>query len=322
MLRITPPRPTTAHSSANDMIVAVTARPERQEVQFRITYDGPEVQAGRMEIKDLAPAMLSMAQLLEHTAQVLNGTASGLRVEISADFKSGSFGYEVVALADIGKQIADSIDIRTVLEVLGIGSAGGLLGLVKWLRGRKVAAAVPANIDSTEVRTTDGDSIVVQKGTYIAFNNSTIRVDLSGVIEPLRNEGITEFRVGRGDVAEAVVYQEEVEFFEPLPPSGKVLQDKTTTEIVQVVGLFFYGRKKWRLRMPDGSPFAAELDRDFMKRVESHDVTFGAGDALEVEMHSVVRIDGQKLSAERDIIRVIRHIPAAKQLDLLDPPPS
>lgn len=306
------------------MIVAMTAlsrpEPSQYEVQFRVSYDGPEVQAGRMEIRDLAPAMLSMAQLIEHSAQVLHGTNASIRVEIKADFRQGSFSFAVVALTEIGRQIAESVDIDAVLKAIGIAGTG-LFGLLKWLRGRKVREVVRTDSDNVSVVTEDGDTMTVSNSTVLIFNNSQVRVDASGVVEPLRKDGITEFRAGRGDVAEVTVTTDDARSFDSPPPAAEqVLQDKVASEIVAVAGLSFEGGRKWRLRLADGTPFTSELDAAFMRRVGTHDVVFGAGDLLEIELRTVTFHDGTHLRATREVIRVVRHIPAPKQLDLLEPP--
>ena len=43
------------------------------EAKFVVAYDGPAVADGDMEVADLAPALLHLAQLLEAAAKVVDG---------------------------------------------------------------------------------------------------------------------------------------------------------------------------------------------------------------------------------------------------------
>ena len=59
---------------------------------FSIAYDGPALFDGTMDVRDLAPALLSMHQLLDGACTALYGDNQKIRVSVSA---TGQGSFEV-----------------------------------------------------------------------------------------------------------------------------------------------------------------------------------------------------------------------------------
>lgn len=301
-------------------------------VQFTVTYDGPALVDGRMDARTLGAAMLDMAKLLESSMAVTNGTNAAINVEIVADFKGGSFSFKVVTAAleaAIASNLLHTVRMGDLLAFIGLTGGGGLIGLIKWLRGRKIdkveKVEPQSNVHGDNLRITAGDdTTIVQGGTFLLFNNSTVRVNLDGVVAPLRCDGITDFRSGY-DRPEVMVGKEEVEYFDPPIPDGALMQDKTEEhEIVQLVDPSFDPNHKWRFKLADGTVFFSHIDDAFKRQVFEQDVRFGYGDALIVTLHTrVLRDPSGTLRATREIVRVEDHLKPGQvtgQLNLLDHP--
>jgi hypothetical protein len=240
-------------------------------------------------------------------------------VEVAADFRRGSFSYEAVAVLAMAGSVG--FDINTVLAVIGI-NGGGLIGFLKWLRGRPVTSIQPIGGDEYSVTTNDGHSTIINGGTVNLYQNSSVRYALSQAVEPLKHEGITEFRAGRGRRAEIAVSSDEVSFFDVPVPGQELLQDKVSREFVEIVGLSFNPDNVWRFRTADGTTFTSLVshDRDFWRQIEQREIVFADGDVLEVDLHlRVTRASGPgPLRGEREIVKVIRHIPPTSQTDLTE----
>lgn len=62
---------------------------------FRITYDGPALDSHEMDVRDLAPSLLAVADLCEAAGQAIYGRSSKMAVNVRASFRTGSFGVDL-----------------------------------------------------------------------------------------------------------------------------------------------------------------------------------------------------------------------------------
>jgi hypothetical protein len=287
------------------------------EISFVVTYDGPGIVRGQMDPHALGPALLALAEFVDASASLTYGAGYTVSTRISANFRRGSFAFLVLAQTPdqipAGLGLLHAFTSKEFFEVLGLTGGGGLIALIRMLRGKKPLEVVPTGGDRVRVTAQNGETTIVHAQTVHLYQNSTVRATIEGVVAPLKEEGITQFRSGEENGPESVVEDPEVSFFEPPPPAGETLQDKVSTEIIQVISLNFQEGRKWHFRMPDQSTFNSPLDSNFATRVLRHEVVFGAGDALEVELRTIVtRDDTGRIRAEREITKVIRLIPAPK----------
>lgn len=70
---------------------------ETNDMKFRIVYDGPALETHEMNVRDLAPALLSLSDALEEAGKTLYGNKTVVSVKVNASFKAGSFGIDLVA---------------------------------------------------------------------------------------------------------------------------------------------------------------------------------------------------------------------------------
>jgi hypothetical protein len=289
-------------------------------VRTRITFDGPEVAAGFMDARALGESMQALADYIDAAGTLTYGAGTSVTHEIEADFARGSFTFTLFAVApEVHTGILDmvrSLTTKEFLEAIGLIGGGGVIGLLRLLKGKKAVEVQPVAGNNVQVTTGDGSPVIVNNHTYNVYNNTIVREALDGVMSPLKREGVTEFRAGQDDGPVIAVPQAEIGYFEPPPaPAGETLQNKVATEFVQVESLVFAAGKKWRFRAADGSTFQSAIDPEYTKKVLRHEEVFGHGDALEVEVRNVVtRDETGRLHSQRDIVKVLNKIPA-KQAD-------
>src|ERR1700710_1861288 len=107
------------------------SNPER----FHVVYDGPALTEHRMDVRDLAPALVAFADLFTAANKEVNGDAADVRVQVNASFKAGSFGIDLVATQHLLSQIRDIFsgsgataicNAYTIMGLVGLAGGGGL----------------------------------------------------------------------------------------------------------------------------------------------------------------------------------------------------
>jgi len=295
-------------------------QPREPAVRLVVGYDGPALATGRMDVRVLAGAMASVAQLVDDATRITYGMDAGIRVEVSGNFRRGSFSYQIIATVIAG---LTPEQIRNVLEWLGlISTATGLtvVGVLKWLRGRKVEAK------------RDGDNVVLTAGNQtnvvnlqvaqLVLNHS-VRMGFEGITQPFEQVGIDVLRTSEREGAPTteISKQERKSFIAP-PPLAEALHDGESVAVLQVVSPVFRVGNKWQFAYPGEAPFFAPiLDKGFMFKFERREEGFLFGDLVRVRLRTVItRTEAGTLSTSREILEILEKIEPAKQTDLFSPP--
>lgn len=297
----------------------VTIPATNADVRLQVTYDGPAVASGRMDIRVLASAMASVAQLVDDAARISYGTQAQVRIEVGGDFRRGSFSYELVTQA---LQHLSADQLRELLEWLGLLAAPTgvtVLGVIRWLRGRKVQRAERSGKE-VNIIVADGDSRVVNMHIGQLVLNPTVRMDIQGVMQPLESAGIDEFRAGAPGAEPVRVTADEQAYFNAPPAAAEKVHDAVDLTLLQLVSPIFRDGNKWQFSYPGEGPFhAAVTDKKFLREVKGHIVQFGYGDLIRVRLRTTVtRTELGQLRTDREVVEVVELIPPAKQTDLFD----
>ena len=147
-----------------------------------------------MDVKDLAPALLSLGQAFDRANSLLNGNKATINLHIKALSPGGSFDIALIlcqALQGASDVISwdwltSAVSLREVL----IGTPTGVLGLVmliKQLKGQKPKQTETKNGIVFEA---DNIKITVSKEVAKLFNDKITRDLLEGVVRPLQRPGI------------------------------------------------------------------------------------------------------------------------------------
>lgn len=296
----------------------------QSRTSLRVAYDGPALADGRMDVRDLAPALVAISELCDESFRLLNGEGQRVRVEVQADFRGGSFavGLEVVGFwnqfVDMfsGRDASAVSNLLQILGFLGVPSAIGLLQLVRILKGKRPETVI--RLESSTVRIALGDeSITIREDVLKLYADLKVRNALSEVIAPLGKDGIDVFETRDEHNAPVVrVTKDEVSFFAPpaiLEEDEEVLIDRTEERAFEVVGLTFKDDNKWRLSDGEAIVYAAIEDKEFLRRINDHDESFLKGDVLVC----LVRFRQIRTSAgvrnEYTVLRVLEHKHAPRQ---------
>lgn len=258
--------------------------------QFGIVYDGPALASHAMDVRELAPALLGIADLCQEANRILNGESAEVAVKVESEFRSGCFSVSMQLIQNVGTQaLLDPSHLWTakvLLEILGFRGApsgtAGLIALVKWLRGRTITA-IERRSDAPGISTVRaGDDVtIVNNGTLSVFNDMAARTALQQMVKPLEREGIGKLAVRQNDTPIERVRKDEVPYFAAVG-AEQLLEEREDIGPFQIIKPSFDPRYKWMLSDGNGTLGVYIRDQRFFDQLERRQVTFAKGDVLKV----------------------------------------
>lgn len=292
---------------------------------LRITYDGPALINHEMEVRQLAPALHAVGDLLDNANRVLNGPDSKVAVSVKGSFKTGSFGIDFSFLQGWSRSVVDMFNSREMVATLGLlallGLSGkdatrGLIGVIKWVKGRAITKVIKT--ESIATIHVDEESLEIELKVLQLLMDIETRQALDGVIhEPLSHDGIDMFASGTDSEIEVTVNRAESVWFATPEVLEQTISQTETEERLQLVAVVFKDDNKWRFSDGVASFYAAILDNEFLNRVDRDEERFGKNDIFRVlvKRRSFLDVSGV-LRQEVTILQVLEHTSAARQIHL------
>jgi hypothetical protein len=282
--------------------------------QFHVVYDGPALDEHRMNVRDLAPALVAIADLFAAANTELNGKSADVRVEVKGSFKSGSFQIELIFTQALLVQLRDMFASSTatavsnasaILAVVGLVGGGGLIGFLRQLRGRR-PQHIEADGEFCNVWVTETEVIEVSTPAFRLYKTRAVRVFLQKALSPLELEGITSFGVVRGNDIDLDIDSAELAAFAFSDEQEDVVSDFTARKLLLIESVTFKDQNKWRVHDGQSAFFSAMDDADFLAKVNAGE-RFGKGDVLVVDLQHIQTIADGVLRTEFRILKVHEH---------------
>lgn len=306
------------------------------KLRVRVAYGGPDVEAGTMDIKQLAPALLAFGEMIEEGNKAINGDDLKIRVRVQSDFQKGSFdvGLELVgSLADQIRLFSGSlVDVSKLGEHFGFVadvcsvSGLGLIPLIKKIAGRKIHSAAVIENGNTKLELSDSSGIEVievRPDVVRLYRSAAVRKRLEETLSPLDHGGIDTFKIravnGNEDVV-TEISRDEKKYFKAPDAVSETPPKKWESErnaVFKIVGVSFEEQLKWRLDDGETKIYAAISDQDFLGEVEQRQHLFGKGDTLEVRLKTSQELTDKGIKTEYEILKVIEHHKKPDQIPLI-----
>jgi hypothetical protein len=299
-------------------------------VYFQVLYEGPALDANEMDATELAPALMSFAELLQEANEVINGKGTKVQVNVRASFTPGSFGIDfglvlTIYQALLGALNSDQVTAAThLLALIGLkGHLNGLLQVLLRIGGRPIEKIEVVDDRTARITITRADTIEFDSRILPMLKSPKLRKAVDDTfVRPLRREGVTsistkcdgdEFRVGKDQIrALAMPVTED----EPLSQSE-------SEAYLQVVSLSFQEDRKWRFTrgQEEGAFYATIQDDEFLAHVARSESAFAKNDILRVLLRTTNVLSDKGLKSEYIIVKVLDHFTGARQLrlSLVDP---
>lgn len=293
---------------------------------FRITYDGPALEMSEMDVRELAPALLAIGDLLTASTQTLCADKVKPQVNVKGSFKTGSFGIDFVLATDLLTKVRDLFasdsaaaiaNASAILAALGLvtnKTCKGLLQVLKWLRGRKIQRVETK--ENTAILYVDDDHIEIERAVLALLRDVAVREATARMLEPLSREGITTFCAGSDDACSAIITSDEASWFAAPEAQDDLLVDEKRKMAFSIVSLAFKEDNKWRLHDGNSTISAAISDADFQRKVDTNQVNFAKGDVLVCEVRVRQWQSASGTRTEYEVTHVLEHRTAARQIPL------
>jgi hypothetical protein len=312
-----------------------------RHVRTTIRYDGPDLAGHEMDVQDLAPALLALADIIQIANRKFNGDNAGIRVLVNADVDQKCFQIDlslVQSVLDSAKTFFDSDRVKTAREIAewigiiggGVGaSAGGIFALLKLLKGSE--AGVQFNVTqgpgSTSVTVTgNGNTFVFPAETYQLVQDKAVVDRAKAVMRPLTKPGYESLSFLNGDDPVFTVSDDEVARIDaspsddigPLPTESVAIIQGT----VRIKSPQYEGAAKWSL-LWQGRAIDAEMAEEaaaWVEAFQSNKVDAPPNTVLNVSMAETVRLDdnGQALGKPTYVVSKIHGVtPPPQQIGLI-----
>jgi len=283
------------------------------KVKFDITFGGPALDDGLMDVRDLAPALLSVGDACTRANRVLNGKQAEVHVRVDAGFQRGSFTVILELFQQLaGQPIMDTIsDANNIAKFVGYGGGvgGGAIALMRFLKGRR-PEKVEKQPDGGVTVTLNNCTINTTEQAFALSQDRQFRGAVQRSLSPLTKEGIEYARIGSEEHRETLT-PDDVEFFDEEGGRDEdLLVDSTFETAYEIVVLPLRDGYKWRLSAGETRITATMEDEGFRAKMEAGEVKFGAGDIIRVRIRQRAwRCADGGVRQENAILEVLQHLP-------------
>ena len=294
-----------------------------------------------MDVNELAFSLLSVGDLLREANRQVNSDRTEISIRVRSDFKRGSF--EVAMLIDQsvlqhakdvlfpGAVMITGVALLKLLfgaEIEKAGIVPSLLEVWKKLKGEKPKETIKDDAKAVTIIVVGNENRVrVDPAVAELYANEELRKSLTGIVRPLVSPGIDSLTIRERNKNLNLVDKSDM----PNPQSESELGDKvagtlrsSTREAILRVSRANFEKGKWGFN--DGAAnFSADItDQAFLRRLDSREEGFYKGDTIRaiVTVTQVVSLDGSKFQTKYMVEKILEHVHAPKQQDLLSPPDS
>lgn len=282
--------------------------PKENVTELKIAYGGKAYEDNEIDAKTLGEALTSLGSLIEHAEKIINGESSEVQVTVRAT-KEGSFELLVAVIGGIKT-------LQALGLVAGAGAVtGSLLGIIEWLKGRKINEITIDKAKGTSTIEVNGESVTCSTEIQKLVTSPVIRKEIDKLVyRPLLTDQESTFKVQEGRKNIIKVTKAEVETFKaPRSTTEQKSHIETFTKNVNFSRVNFNSASGWKMILPDvGEVTTSMNDKAFLERVSANEAIFSKDDLFVVEYTETVKENNGVLSGPKySIERVVRHRAAA-----------
>jgi len=287
-------------------------------MKLQLIYDGIALENHEINPKDLSVAILSIDSLLEEANSVLNDGRAKIQVKVKASFETGCFKINFSVIQSLGEKIKDLYAVVEPLseakEIVGLvfGSVGGLVALIKFLKGAR-PEKIFENEDGSFVVHCHKKEFKTEKDVIKLYQSFKLRQQFEQLVSPLSKEGIDDCAIKIDDTKDAYcqIFKDEIVYFKAPEPREIRLDDEPVrfNTNINIISLSFKEDNKWYVNDGQSSFYVLVEDEEFLSEI-NNGKEFGKGDILKVSIRreQFYNEDEKKLKTEHFIEEVLDHV--------------
>lgn len=296
-----------------------------RHVRTTIRFDGPALATHEMDVQDLAPALLALADIIQAANQKFNGDHANIKVLVNADVEQRCFMLDlslVQSLMERAHGFFGSDDVKTakdIAEWIGLIGGGaittgaGLFGLLRLLARQKDAQApftIEQSGDGNIIVAGNGNSVIVTKQTYLLAQDPRIVEKAKSVVRPLQKPGYETLSFLEGDFEVLTIDEIEAADIVALPPLPLTeMPTESSSDIhgsVRIKSPQYEGTAQWSFLWNGRAISADMVDRaaEWVADFQANKIGAPPNTVLEVSMSETVRLDGQGFAVGKPAYKV------------------
>lgn len=282
-----------------------------------IRYAGMALDNGTMEVRDLAPSLLALAEVFEQTNNKLFKDSNSIKILVNATSK-GSFEVTLDVVVSFATQIAlllGTQEVTTAIEIVKLifGDVGfiGLFDLIKKTKNKKITSVNKLSNGQIQINFSDigsNSSITVSSQVFNLYNDKNIRRATKDFTVPLRNEGIENITALSSGIEKIKILKEDIDAFIEPEQEETLLSTYEAIMILGISTLNFKG-ESWKVSDGDNTFWAKMADERFQKQVDKNVASFRKGDKIKAKIKVVQKqLKDSSLKTEYEILEVQDHM--------------
>ncbi len=309
-----------------------------KHVRTTIRYDGPALSGHDMDVQDLAPALLALADMIQIANKKFNGSQADIKVLVNADVEQKCFMIDislVQSLLEQARGILGTEDVKTAKEIaewVGILSGGGfgLFHALKFLHQSK-KSDTPLQIekaaDGNVVISTDGNKLILPRQVFQLAQEPKMVEKAKTVLRPLENDGYESLAFLEGENEIFEVGKTDAKGISELPSQPlSEIPSESKSQIrgeVRIKSAQYEGSAQWSF-LWNGRAINAEMvgsAAEWVANFQENRISAPPNSVLDVSMVETAQLDAQGLMVGKAsyVVREIHGVtPPGQQIGLFD----
>jgi hypothetical protein len=317
------------------------------DIETVIRYDGPALTEHEIDVQELAPALLALADMIQLANRKFNGDATSMRVTVKADIEQRCFQLHIhifQSLLQHAQHVFGTAEYKTAKEIAEFldlifpgGVVGGIFAFWKALAKRRKEGMSQTNLiaeqrgGQTIINNFygDGSSLTVRNEVYDLATDPEVAELGKRVMKPLEQPGYDTltFHEKATDKPVIQVNKDEASAFiesPPLlsPPEAASPEDDLHNNIRVIVFVKTQrneGRAQWELKWAGRAELVSMDDTEWLEKFQAGEVPHDLPLYLDVKMDMVTSRANPEAPARFHVTKVLGVIPSGhgKQEGLL-----